>query len=635
MLNRIQTLMKTANNYETIEILRNYLRLYIILARNEEGHGILIYDDNIDSIMSMMNITRLEVIGLTTHCTKLRSSPPIPMSRLFMDEIDHESYYSPKTSDYPLIDIIRKRSHEQGDIALALERYGIENTDSISEINEWLSSKGLACYRFVKFNDYRKQMYRKFPRCTIVDSMIIGHIGHHYIWIKNLETYTRPEIDVLPFDIKYISRDELWARISSSLDQTHIKTIAVSVYGAITDNGPMPYMISTYPGNTFVNFNSVKNLILNFLDWIKDIMTSTRTIILVGYMSNLFDIPLLTVYWPNNCGWKIYNNTLISSDGARVIWMDAYKFSCGLSLQDYCYHWGSKPESRPFDLIKKSDAKRNSKSLVKESMASLKSLYEAFETQSGALEVLMSPCRMFSFSRIEDMFLTSVINRVSENTGMGMYYPTNDIPSLFIESSICLDYIIVNNQESNKYRIKSVLDIISSKQYPAGRPNYVKNGTKGKLYIALCKVTVPTNDHIPVVYHDDDNTTTFITVLTSVDIETAIRAGYSIVELGALQWDNNIPELKNGLLDSIKMIYDLNAVTTNNLLEQLIENINFNNSSIISLFYTFAISYCRAFIYSIMETIDPVYISQFSYKELYVSSSYKDINESMSQMVKL
>lgn len=71
-------------------------------------------------------------------------------------------------------------------------------------------------------------------------------------------------------------------------------------------------------------------------------MTSTRTIILVGYMSNLFDIPLLTVYWPNNCGWKIYNNTLISSDGARVIWMDAYKFSCGLSLQDYCYHWGSK-----------------------------------------------------------------------------------------------------------------------------------------------------------------------------------------------------------------------------------------------------------------------------------------------------
>lgn len=96
MLNRVQILMKTANNYETIEILRNYLRLYIILARNEEGHGILIYDDNIDSIMSMMNITRLEVIGLTTHCTKLRSSPPIPMSRLFMDEIDHESYYSPK-----------------------------------------------------------------------------------------------------------------------------------------------------------------------------------------------------------------------------------------------------------------------------------------------------------------------------------------------------------------------------------------------------------------------------------------------------------------------------------------------------------------------------------------------------------
>ncbi|AUL80451.1 CPXV060 protein [Vaccinia virus] len=243
----------------------------------------------------------------------------------------------------------------------------------------------------------------------------------------------------------------------------------------------MPYMISTYPGNTFVNFNSVKNLILNFLDWIKDIVTSTRTIILVVYMSNLFDITLLTVYWPNNSACKIYNNTFISSDGARVIWLDAYKFSCGLSLQDYCYHWGSNPESRQFDLIKKTDARRNSKSLVKESMASLKSLSEAFETQAGALEVLMSPCRMFSYSRIEDRFLTSVIYRVSENTGMGMYYPTNDIPALFIESSICLDYIIVNNQESNKYRIKSVLDIISSKQYPAGRPIYVKNGTKGKL----------------------------------------------------------------------------------------------------------------------------------------------------------
>ncbi|QED21115.1 EEV maturation protein [Borealpox virus] len=636
MLNRVQTLIKNANNHETIEILRNYLRLYTILARNDEGHGILIYNDNIDSVMSMMNITKLEAIGLT-HCTKLRSSPPLPICRLFMDEIDHESYYSPKTSGYPLIDIIRKRSHEQGDIALALERYGIKNTDSISEINEWLSSKGLACYRFVKFNDYRKQKYsKKFSRYTIIDSMIIGHIGHHYIWIKNVKTYTRPEIDVLPFDINFIARDELWVRISS-LDQTHIKTISVSVYGAITDNGPMPYMISTYPGNTFVNFNSVKDLILDFLDWINDIMTSTRTIILVGYMSDLFDIPLLTVYWPNNCGWKIYNNTLISSDGARVIWMDAYKFSCGLSLRNYCYHWGSKPESRPFDLIKKSDAKRDIKSLVKESMASLKSLFEAFETQSGALEVLMSPCKMFSFSRIEDMFLTSVINRVSENTEMGMYYPTNDIPSIFIESSICLDNIIVNNQESNKYRIKSVLDIISSKQYPAGRPNYVKNGTKGKLYIALCKVTIPSdNNHIPVVYHDDDNTTTFVTVLTSVDIETATRAGYSIVELGALQWDDNIPELKDCLLDSIKMIYELNAPTTNKLLEQLIENINFNNgTSLISLFYTFAISYCRAFVYSIMETIDNEYISQYNYKELYISSSYKDINEAMSQMVKL
>ncbi|AUL80450.1 CPXV060 protein [Vaccinia virus] len=83
------------------------------------------------------------------------------------------------------------------------------------------------------------------------------------------------------------------------------------------------------------------------------------------------------------------------------------------------------------------------------------------------------------------------------------------------------------------------------------------------------------------------------------------------------------------------MIYDLNAVTKNNLLEQLIENINFNNSSIISLLSTFANIYCRAFIYSIMEPLDPVYTSQFSYKELYVSSSFKDINESMSQMVKL
>ncbi|AUL80452.1 CPXV060 protein [Vaccinia virus] len=65
-------------------------------------------------------------------------------------------------------------------------------------------------------------MYRKFSWCTIVDSMTIGHIGHHYIWIKNLETYTRPEIDELPFDIKYISSDGLWARISSTLDQSHV-----------------------------------------------------------------------------------------------------------------------------------------------------------------------------------------------------------------------------------------------------------------------------------------------------------------------------------------------------------------------------------------------------------------------------
>ncbi|AKJ93679.1 exclusive to iev [Raccoonpox virus] len=637
MLRRIQTLLQTANDYETIEILRNYLRLYMILARNEEGRGIIIYNDNMDSVISMLDITKLEAIGLT-HCTKLKSPPTAPMYRLFMDEIDHESHYSPKTSDYPLIDILKKRSHEQGDIALALERYGIDNTDSISEINEWLSSKGLACYRFVKFNEYRNQKhYKKFSRYTIVDSMVIGHIGHHYIWIKNLETYVRPEIDVLPFDVKCISNDELWSRIPPSFDQVNnIKTFTVSVYGAITDKGPIPYMISTYPGNTFVNFNSVKDLILDFLDWIKDVISNVRTIILVGYMSNLFDLPLLTAYWPNNCEWKIYNNTLISSDGDRVIWIDAYKFSCGLSLQDYCFHWGSKYDSRPFDLIKKSDAKRNIKSLVKESIASLKSLFEAFETQSVALEVLMSPCKMVSFPRIEDMFFTSVINRVTENTQLRMYYPTSYMSSLFIESSISLEYITVNNQESSKYHIKSILDIISSKKYPAGRPKYVKNGTKGKLYIALCKVTVPSDDSIPIIYHDDDNTTTFDTVLTSVDIETAIRGGYSIVELGAIQWDENLPEIKDCLLDSIKMIYELNAHTTNRLLEQLIENVNFTDFSIISLFYTFAISYCRAFIYSIIETMDNTYISQYNYKELYISNSYKDINEYISKkMIKL
>ncbi|AST09443.1 IEV protein [NY_014 poxvirus] len=626
MLDRIQTLLQSANDHTKIDILRNYLHSYILLARHEDGNGIMIYDDNLDTAASLIDITKLEAIGLT-HCTQLKTLPVNPINRLFMNEIDTNEYYSPKTSGYPLISILRKRALEQGDIAVALERYKLEDTDSISEINEWLTSKGLSCYRFIKFNDYRS-CKRNGGYNTIVDSVIIGHIGHHYIWIKNLETYYRPEIDVLYFDVEQASKDDSWSRLLS-YEQKCNKVFTVAVHGATTTNGPIPYMISVYPGNTFINFDSVKELILEFLNWINDVMNTTNTIILVGFMNSLFDIPLITAYWPNNCGWKIYNNTLISGNGSRVIWIDAYRFSCGLSLHEYCYNWGSKPDNKPIDLIKKSDAKRRIKSLVKESTMYLKSLFTAYDTQFTALDLLLSPCKLFSFSSIEDMFLTSSIYNASKNVQIGVYHPANEDTKRFISSSICLDYIMMSdfgNKSYYKYTVKSIIELVSSKQYPFGRPRYVKRGTEGKLYIALCKVTLPNKDYTPVICYDDDFES-FDAVLTSVDIETAIRSGYRIIELGAIQWEETIPNLKEYIYDNNKMMNELSTYTANKLAERLIRNIELDTeNSLILPFYTFAISYCRSYIHNIIKSIDKKYILQYNYKEIYVSDRYKLIN---------
>ncbi|AEN03616.1 hypothetical protein YKV027c [Yokapox virus] len=635
MLDKIKLLLQSTDPTK-INILRKYLHSYVILARHEDGNGIICHYDNFENVLSLVDMTKLEVIGLT-HCTRLRVLPTSPINRLFMNEIETDDYYSPKTSGYPLISILRKRALEQEDISVVLEEYNICDTDSISEINEWLSLKGLSCYRFIKFSDYRN-CKKNIGNKTIVDTMVIGHIGHHYIWIKNIEKYTRPEIDLLYFDIENIAQNYLWSSLLS-YDQKCNKVFSIAVHGASITNGPIPYMISIYPGPTFINFKSVNALLIEFINWINDIMINTNTIILVGFMNNLFDIPLLTAYWPTNSGWKIYNNTIISDTGYKVIWIDVYKFSCGLRFQEYCYNWGTKPYNKPIDMIKKSDTRDNIKTIVKESILYVKSLYTAYDTQCTALEMLLNPCKLCSFRTIEDMVLTSIMYNAAKNEQIGIYYPVNENASRFVSSSICLDYIMINNNNNYnksyyKYTIKSIIDLVSSKQYPFGRPRYVKKGTEGKLYIALCKVTLPNRNYKPVIYYDDDFES-FDVVLTSVDIETAIRSGYNITELGAIQWDETIPNLKDYIDDNIKIMNTLNTYINKKLLNRLINmEINTIVDSLISPFYAFVVSYCRAYINTIISSIDEKYILKYNYKEIYISDSYKHINNDYLSCIK-
>lgn len=169
---------KQNNEFNIINALETY-KHSIILARLGSGKGVIIYLNNLDLVRSVTKLSHLEIVGITKYAEPYFID--MHMHKLFIDEVDTETFFSPKTSISPLVDIVKRRALENDKINKSVHKLHVfENKNiSLSEINYWMCDNGLSNYRFVNYKNSKKG-----NDYTLIDEMIIGCIGKHYIWVK-------------------------------------------------------------------------------------------------------------------------------------------------------------------------------------------------------------------------------------------------------------------------------------------------------------------------------------------------------------------------------------------------------------------------------------------------------------------
>ncbi|AUI80596.1 EEv maturation protein [White-tailed deer poxvirus] len=634
-------------NNHIITALEEY-KFSIVLARTKCGKGIIVYSSNLSTVKSMIDLSTLEIAGITKYVEPC--PPPMsPISKLFIDESESDYYYSPATSRSPLIDILIKRASSEKEIENNIKNLDITGNVTVSEINYWMCCNGLAKYRFMNYRDDKI----KETSYTLIDEMIITYIGNHYIWVKDKLSYTRPELDILPYDIESISQKNMWSKIYP-YNRHFLKIFSIYVNAIITPTGPSIYMISVYPGKCFIDFDS-KKLISEFLKWVRETMNNVSTIAMVGYLSSVFDFSLLRASWPEDSGWTfIGHNNIVSKDGLKIVLLDVANFSCGMTLKEYCNHWEKVTITPPKDLITKHEAKLKIKLIERCALKTVTTLYNSINNHFTALNVLIQPWFMLSFNKLEDMIITKVLHMSASNVGGNMYYPTGNDSINFIYQSIRSKYVkTVNTSQCLKtysiYRLKSLLKLIEFCKYPIGVPKYVKEGSCDKLYIALCEVTVKRDVRIPIIFLDDvtEPSYTFYTPLTCVDIELArMIGGYKIRELGALQWDSSV-HISDYLFDTINNVGKLSIEdTVDNLIDKIMnvselfphkEEDYFPNYLL--PFAAFSASYCRMKLHSIIKRVDSHFLGEYvfrhNYKEVWINDSFKKDQLFLSEMVKV
>ncbi|AAR07383.1 26L [Yaba monkey tumor virus] len=598
------------NNKKSTDDVSSFLNRYkysIILARNNDGKGVIVHANNASHAKCMLNLSLLEIVGITKY-VEPSPLPDKPISNLHIQSVDTETYYSPETSTSPLIDILRLKSKQYHDLNEFVLKLSKQGNVSISEINNCMCLNGMSKYRFFNYKDERfiekeKNLY------TFLDEMNISYIGHHYIWVKD-KNYVRPDLDILPYNIKSINFNAEWKKLPMFNEQ-FLNFFTFSINSIITSTGPSIYMISTYPGKCFVNFDSNK-LIITFLGWITENMKDVNTIALIGFFSSVFDIPLLKASWNNSHGWNFVGDEyIISNNGLKVYLIDALNFSYNCSVSDYVSSWTTSNVELNKDFIFEQEARLTIKRLKKVSSACTTTLHNAVVNHISYLNSELYPMCFFSFFCLEDMIILKAMYLSAEEDNKQIYVPAGNTTTDIIFQSIRA-YSVKTKDVSNKkifyrYKLKSVLSVIESGLYPVGKPRHVKLSTNGKLYIALCKITIDRDIKIPIIHLNNipEYCSTFFASLTSVDISLVKKiGGYIIEEIEAIEWDDYIKINKISELISI-----LSKVNTDLLINKFergkifpkVNECQFNN---LLPFYAFAASYCRERVHNLIKKID-------------------------------
>ncbi|AWU47061.1 EEV maturation protein [Sea otter poxvirus] len=612
----------------------------MVVACTTFGKGVLITHNSLHLARSMLHMHSLEVLctRYIIHCIDT-IEPPI--SAFTMYESETETYYSPKPSDSPLSDIILKKANTCMDLLRAVYvHWPNDGLQSFADINNWLYKVGLYNYRLEHYRNIRK-LRNPPPDLTIIDDMTIGMLGYHSIWIKNIDKYVRPELDVLQYDLINIAKEHSWTQSLTRLS----KRITITMYIAVglNNNDVVPMNISMYPGPTFTRTAMSHNIVEDMLDWLDYKGQFYKAITVIGFLSTFLDIILIhETITKGNLHWmRINEYTIMSPHGSIIEFVDIYRYALNMSFGDYCEYWGVHNPHVTRDMYPIADMLRYNDMIAECCKDAAQSLFAAVTNQQAMLACIMSISEISRFRSIEHMFLTNAAI-LGCGSNMRIYYPVHPSAIEFITHAMhseTIKSLIVKNVNSRKVQIQKLLKVISQNQYPLGKPSFVYIPDPDKLYIAVCDVRVDKNLRIPVLHHDED---VFCTPLTSVDIETIKRiGGYKIRILGALQWDSCDKILLSGISNISHTIEHLNSKQSTDIMTKITSS----STSLLDdncdddrheniVINAFAVSYCRARVHNAISKIDSHFRANYVTQHNYMSIWLREPAEMAAELIR-
>ncbi|ANS71104.1 eev maturation protein [Pteropox virus] len=617
-----------------------------VVARTRSGKGLLITRQNLQLAKITFRHTSIDVV-LTVFldfCDDEIIDPPEAAHT--MHEVDTETFYSPKPSESPLSDILFKRADTCMDLLRTIYlHWPTEGIHTFSDINYWLSTVGMYDYRLVHFRDIRKRK-NSSTNLTIIDDMVIGLVGYHAIWVKNLNKYNRPELDVMKYDLSLIASKNMWTKYMRTFNSSKMYAMCTTI--ALNGKSVIPVNISMYPGPTFTASSPTDNIIIDFLDWLTDANSSCTNITIVGFMSNFLESILIQKEVKKSSDWTLIGDKTIMSDkGNTVTFFDVSQFALGLSFSDYCKFWGGVSSSLPADLLSFSDFQKSVDSTIDTANSASMSLYETVTQQQVLLSKILPIGNVEQFNSIENMFITNAaVLGCSEHNGL--YYPVHETAKEFIADTIHTSIIKsktpVVHKNTRRVAIKNLLNAISEYQYPLGKPTYVTVPEKEKMYIALCEVKTLSKLMIPIIEPPNGNfDAPFCVPLTSVDIATITRVGgYKIRILGALQWESSDKVIFSGLEKITSSVKQFDSKQTSEMFKKMSASVDLllndcvlesSPESLVML--AFAVSYCRAKVHTAIERIDNHFSAKLVDQHDFASVWIREPAETASEIVKI
>lgn len=608
--------------------------------------GIVVSDATVDLAQMLCAVERARVVAARAIAPRARA----PISEMFMDEIASDAMFSPNSTSPPALRAVlfRRATLEEDDQLLqALLAHGSEAELGFSQvsINAWLEKHGFGDMLLVTAKQLRQQGTSLGNR-TLVDAMNVAYIGRHSIWVRCWDEYSRPEIDVMRFNVAALRDPDFWGILRvPSLAVSAVPSVAVVMHTRATKDGVSPYMISTFPRNVFVDEESPELLLVHFLRWLRTCFSSsTRRLHVVSFLGTVYLHPLLQQHWPKQrTGWRLVGSRLVFKHKYVAVLVDAARFACGATLREYCSEWAGRAPRVLADMVP-ADCVRNAALNADAAMAAAEVLHAAYSAQQTALRGIMPACCADRFPCLGSMALANAafVGMCSEN--VRLCFPAHPTAVAFVRESMLYDSVSTlcgsAAESGGDMFLRSVLQHVAAGWYPVGMPYFTRTCNPARLSIALCRVSRKSSVQIPFLFSKEcPRAQTFDAVLTSVDISTAVRlGGYKISITSAIEWEASRQVLKPGFHQIITCAHASGCENVCRLVSWLSSSPDVLHSQVLGagadeclLLAAFAVSYCREKTHAAVAAMDnhffSAHVAECAYNRVRVCGEFRRVAE--------